>query len=75
MDGWRRIGLDDAFPKLGKLLPIGPARGRFGCWARWARFFIPKKLYTSKCNTFIFILPFPMVRGSGNGWMGLMELR
>jgi hypothetical protein len=40
MDGWRRAGLDDAFP-IRQALPVGV---RFWCWARWARFSI-EKLY------------------------------
>ena len=43
MDGWRRIGLDDAFP-IRQVLPVGV---RFWCWARWARFFIEIIVYYS----------------------------
>jgi len=34
MDGWRRMGLDDAF-LIKQALPFG---ARFWRWARWARF-------------------------------------
>jgi hypothetical protein len=43
MGGWRRAGLDDAFP-IRQALPVG---ARFWCWARWARISIEKCVYYS----------------------------
>jgi len=48
MDGWRRIGLDDAFP-IRQALLVG---ARFWCWARWARFFIEIIVYYSGYTEF-----------------------
>jgi hypothetical protein len=45
MDGWRRIGLDDAFP-IRQALPVGV---RF--W-RWARFSIEKIVHYNRYNKF-----------------------
>jgi hypothetical protein len=44
MGGWHRMRLDDAF-QIRHVLPVGPARVGFRCWAHWARFFIEKKEY------------------------------
>ena len=64
MDGWRRMGLDDAFP-IRQVLPVG-ARARFWCWAHWAGFFIVKNVYFTRYNAYIFIKLFYVgLRGNG----------
>jgi hypothetical protein len=54
MGGWHRMRLDDAFP-IRHMLPVGPARVGFRCWAHWARFFIAIYMYISGYSEFIYI--------------------
>jgi hypothetical protein len=56
MDGWRRVGLDDAF-LIKQALPVG---ARFWCWARWARLSIEIIVYYSRYNIYTSILPHSM---------------
>ena len=51
MGGWHRMHLDDAFP-IRHVLPVGPARVGFRCWAHWARFFIAISMYISRYSEF-----------------------
>jgi hypothetical protein len=44
--------------QIRQVVPVGRARARFCRWARWARFFIVKKMNSSKYNTFVSILLF-----------------
>lgn len=67
MGGWHTMDLDDAFP-IRYVLPVGPARVGFHCWARLARFFIAKKVYYSIYNAFTHIPSFSVGYGRG-GWV------
>ena len=49
-------------------MPDGLAQAWFCSWARCARFFIEKKKYISKYNTYTSILPISMAPGRGE-WM------
>ena len=53
-------------------VPVDLARARVCSWARWARFFMEKKRYYRKHNTFISILPFLSSQGREE-WMDGVE--
>jgi hypothetical protein len=57
----------ELFP-IRQAVPDGLAWAWFCCWACWAQFFIEKKLYNSKYNTYISILPFFVAQGRRE-WM------
>jgi hypothetical protein len=45
------------FP-IRQAVPVGLARARFCCWARWAPFFMEKNMYYSIYNVFTYNVPF-----------------
>jgi len=68
------------FSQLGKRCQLGLLELGFCSWARWARFFIDKKLYIGKYNTFISITPLSVGQGrqewvDGIGWTRMTFLR
>jgi hypothetical protein len=64
----RTDSISPGFP-IRQAVPLGLARARFFCWARWARFFMGEKKDYRKYNTFVFIVPFFSSQGGRNGWM------
>jgi len=65
------------FP-IRQAVPAGLAWARFCSWARWARFFIEKKMYCSKYSISTYILLFSKcLRGRewvGSVWMTTSQL-
>jgi hypothetical protein len=66
----RTGSISPGFP-IRQVVPVGPARARICCWARWARFFIPKKKYIARYNIFTHFI---YSGGGENGWMGCDQL-
>jgi hypothetical protein len=69
----RTDSISPGFP-IRQAVPLGLARARFCCWARWARFFMGEKKDYRKYNTFVFIVPFFSSQGreewmDGVGWV------
>jgi hypothetical protein len=62
-------------------VPVGLPQAHFCCWARWARFFMVKKLYYGRYSVFTYNLPLykclgrrEWVNGVGWVWMTLSKL-
>ena len=53
------------FP-IRKAVPVGLARARFCCWARWARFFMFKNMYITSYSIFSHNIPFINIGGCSN---------
>jgi hypothetical protein len=70
-------GFQESVCLIRQAVPDGPVRARICCWACWARFFIAKKMYSSKYNTFISIQAFYVAPGrrewvDGSRWSWMM---
>jgi len=56
-----------AFP-IRQAVPGGLPQAQFYCWARWALFFIAKKLYYGRYSVFTCISPLSVAQGRWE-WM------
>jgi hypothetical protein len=59
-----RMGSISPYFPIRQVVPVGLPLALDRYWAHWARFFIVKKLYISRYNTLISILPFSSDQGS-----------